>query len=430
MLEFIGILVFAFGLLFSIAWHELGHLGPAKKFGVRVTQYMVGFGPTLWSRKKGETEYGFKLIPMGGYIRMIGMFPPRADGTSRESLGRFGTMIESARDEALAEIQPGEEGRVFYNLSVPKKLVVMFGGPFMNLFLAFILFVGVFAGLGTPSPIPTVQETSACVPTDTNPTGIASVDGSCGDGEVTTAALLGLEVGDKITNINGVAINEWSDVATALQNLGGKESQVTFSRAGVNQTKQVKIATLNYTDEKGNAATRGYIGMAPQIIWEKQSPAVVPGVMGNMIKETFTRLFELPKLVAQTGLDLVQGNARNENGPVSIVGIGRISGEVAASGAMDPKGKAATLIELLASVNLLLFVFNMVPLLPLDGGHIAGALYEGIRRQIARITGRKKIPGPADTAKLLPVAYVVSLFLVAMSLVIVLADIFNPLNLS
>jgi membrane-associated protease RseP (regulator of RpoE activity) len=150
--------------------------------------------------------------------------------------------------------------------------------------------------------------------------------------------------------------------------------------------------------------------------------------MASMTKDMLTGLLEMPQMVVQTGVDMVSGNERDADGPVSVVGIGRISGDIAASGEMDTRAKAATLIELLASVNLLLFVFNMVPLLPLDGGHIAGALYEGIRRQLARIRGRKVLPGPADTAKLLPVAYVVSMFLVVMSVVIILADIFNPLS--
>lgn len=430
MLELFGILVFAGGLLFSIALHELGHLTPAKKFGVKVTQYMVGFGPTLWSKRKGETEYGFKAIPLGGYIRMIGMFPPRADGSSRaDSQGRFGTMIEDARQDALAEIEPGEESRAFYNLSVPKKLTVMFGGPFMNLVLAAALFTAVFSGFGLPKPVPTVQDISVCVPSDSNPTGIASVDGSCGDGEKTTAASLGLQPGDTIKSVNGQAIANWEDIAKSLADLAGKTVPVVVTRDGVDTTTSVLISTLQYTDEDGNPAERGFIGMSPSIAWETQSPTVVPRVMGTMMKETFTRLIDMPIMVVKTGVDMISGNDRDVNGPVSVVGIGRISGDIAASGAMDTKAKAATLVELLASVNLLLFVFNMVPLLPLDGGHIAGALFEGIRRQLARIRGRKVLPGPADTAKLLPVAYVVSMFLVMMSVVIILADVFNPLSL-
>lgn len=391
---------------------------------------MVGFGPTVWSRTKGETEYGVKAIPLGGYIRMVGMFPPNADGeATSDSRGRFGTMIEDARQDALAEIAPGEEDRAFYNLSVPKKLTIMFGGPFMNLVLAALLYVAVFAGFGMPQAIPTVAETSACVQSESNPSGIASVDGGCGEGAATTATLLGLQRGDELTNIDGHEIAKWSDVSASLQDIANKETKVTFVRDGQSITKTVVIAELKYTDENGQPASRGYIGMLPERIWVKESPAVVPGVMATMMKETFIRLFDMPNMVAQTGIDMIRGNDRNVDGPVSVVGIGRISGEIAATDYMDTRGKAATLVELLASVNLLLFVFNMVPLLPLDGGHIAGALFEGIRRQIARLKRHKILPGPADTAKLLPVAYVVSMFLVVMSVVIILADIFNPLHI-
>ena len=111
----LGIVLFAVGLLFSIAWHELGHLSTAKMFGIRVPQYMVGFGPTLFSKKKGDTEYGVKAIPFGGYIRMIGMFPPGPDGRMEaRSTSPWRGMIEDARSAAFEELQPGDEKRLFY----------------------------------------------------------------------------------------------------------------------------------------------------------------------------------------------------------------------------------------------------------------------------------------------------------------------------
>ena len=129
----LGVLFMATGIAVSIALHEVGHLVPAKRFGVRVTQYMVGFGPTMWSRRRGETEYGVKAIPLGGYIRMIGMFPPRKGddpGTVRvSSTGRFSQLVDEARAASLEEVRPGDENRVFYKLSVPKKVIVMLGGP-------------------------------------------------------------------------------------------------------------------------------------------------------------------------------------------------------------------------------------------------------------------------------------------------------------
>jgi membrane-associated protease RseP (regulator of RpoE activity) len=156
MWEIVGIVAFFLLILASIALHEIGHLVPAKKFGVKVTEYMVGFGPTLWSKRKGETSYGVKAIPVGGYIRMIGMLPPPKDapaGTARSmSTGRLALLVEDARRQSLEEIAPGDENRVFYKLPVHKRVIIMLGGPVMNLLLAFFLFAAVLVGIGVPQP--------------------------------------------------------------------------------------------------------------------------------------------------------------------------------------------------------------------------------------------------------------------------------------
>src|SRR5690606_31433280 len=130
------------GLMVSIGLHEVGHLVPAKRFGVRVGQYMIGFGRTVFSRRVGETEYGLKLIPLGGYISMAGMFPPeRRGGKPRTaSTGFFDTLVQDARTAAHEGIPAGQEDRVFYRLPVLKRIVIMLGGPFMNLVLAFVFF--------------------------------------------------------------------------------------------------------------------------------------------------------------------------------------------------------------------------------------------------------------------------------------------------
>src|SRR3954466_13288090 len=153
----LGIVVFVVGLLISIAWHELGHLSTAKLFGIRVPQYMVGFGPTIWSRHKGETEYGIKAIPLGGYIRMIGMFPPGKDGrVEARSTSPFRGMIEDAREAAFEELKPGDETRLFYTREPSKRVIVMFAGPFMNLVLAVAIFLGVMMTFGANMQTSTV----------------------------------------------------------------------------------------------------------------------------------------------------------------------------------------------------------------------------------------------------------------------------------
>ena len=435
MLTLVGILIFAIGLLASIALHELGHMAPAKKFGVKVPQYMVGFGPTLWSRKKGETEYGIKAIPLGGYIRMIGMFPPNPKGVQdRERLGRMGLMIEDAREEVLAEISPEDEPRTFYRLSVPKKLTVMFGGPFMNLVIATILFTISLSVIGRPEVTTTVSEVVACVPTSSNPSGIASTSGTCDGGVSTPAAEIGLTAGDQLLVVNDVEIATWSDLGTALSDQAGKVVDVTYlTSEGETVSKSVEVAALKsevFTDAgvaTGEFTTRGFLGISP-IFNLVQSPiSEVPGFMTSVTASSIAALFEFPARVLGLAGDLFTEAPRDPEGPVSVIGIGRISGEITSSETVPAIYKVGDLITLLASVNLFLFVFNMVPVLPLDGGHIAGALYEGARRQVARIR-RKPLPGPVDTAKMLPVAYAMSLVLLAMSAIVILADIFKPIS--
>jgi len=434
MLNLLGILIFAVGLLASIALHELGHMAPAKKFGVKVPQYMVGFGPTLWSRKKGETEYGIKGIPLGGYIRMIGMFPPNPKGVQdREHLGRMGLMIEDARNEVLAEIAPEDEHRTFYRLSVPKKLTVMFGGPFMNLVIATILFTISLSVIGRPEVTTTVSEVIACVPTSANPNGIASTSGTCDGGVSTPAAQIGLSAGDKLLSVNEVEISTWQDLGIALSDQAGNVVQVTYlTSTGETVTKNVEVAALESPvindsgDATGEFTIRGFLGVSPSFDLVQSPISEVPGFMTSVTASSIAALFEFPARVFGLAGDLFTEAPRDPEGPVSVIGIGRISGEIASSESVPAIYKVGDLITLLASVNLFLFVFNMVPVLPLDGGHIAGALYEGARRQIARVR-RKPLPGPVDTAKMLPVAYVMSLVLLAMSAIVILADIIKPI---
>jgi len=434
MLTLLGILIFAIGLLASIALHELGHMAPAKKFGVKVPQYMVGFGPTLWSRVKGETEYGLKGIPLGGYIRMIGMFPPNPKGVQDpESLGRMGEMIEAAREEVLAEIAPEDEPRTFYRLSVPKKLTVMFGGPFMNLVIATILFTISLSVIGRPVVSTTVREVVACVPTSANPNGIASTNGECEGGVSTPASEIGLTAGDKLLSVNGVEISAWEDLGTALSNEAGNVVDVTYlTSTGETVTKNVEVAALESPvfndsgDATGEFTIRGFLGVSPSFELEQSPVSEVPGFMATVTASSIAALMEFPDRVFGLAGDLFTEAPRDPEGPVSVIGIGRISGQITSSEEVPTIYKAGDLITLLASVNLFLFVFNMVPVLPLDGGHIAGALYEGARRQVARVR-RKPLPGPVDTAKMLPVAYAMSLVLLAMSAIVILADIIKPM---
>jgi len=343
-------------------------------------------------------------------------------------------MIETAREEVLSEISPEDEPRTFYRLSVPKKLTVMFGGPFMNLVVATILFTISLSVIGRPVVTTTVSEVVVCVPTSANPNGIASTSGTCDGGVSTPASEIGLTAGDKLLVVNDLEIASWEDLGTALGDQAGKVVQVTYlTSAGATVTKSVKVAAIEsevFTDTgepTGEFSTRGFLGVSPSFALEQSPVSEVPGFMTSVTASSISALFEFPARVFGLAGELFTDSPRDPEGPVSVVGIGRISGQITSSEAVPTVYKVGDLITLLASVNLFLFVFNMVPVLPLDGGHIAGALYEGARRQIARIR-RKPLPGPVDTAKMLPVAYAMSLVLLAMSAIVILADIIKPMS--
>jgi membrane-associated protease RseP (regulator of RpoE activity) len=421
----IGVLALVLALAFSIALHEIGHLAPAKKFGVKVTQYMIGFGPTLWSKKKGDTQYGVKAFLLGGYIRMIGMFPPGPDGTVRaSSTGRLGTLVEQARQESAAEIlEPGDEKRTFYRLSVPKKLVVMLGGPTMNLLIALVLFTVVFAGFGTPTPSTAVSSVTACVPT------VADPEGTCAAGSATPtgAAAAGVQVGDQIVSWDSVPVSQWPELSQAIRDSEPGDHEVTVIRDGREVVLDVPLTTVDGTLLGEGAQPRGFLGVSPVVELQPLPVSAVPGEMWAITVRSVQALMSFPAKMVGVTQAAFTDRARDPEGPVGVVGVSRISGEVASADA-PPTWRIAQFLAIVASLNLFLFLFNLLPVLPLDGGHVAGALYEGARRQVARVRGRPD-PGPVDVARMLPVAYTVALVLIAMSVVILWADIVKPIRL-
>jgi membrane-associated protease RseP (regulator of RpoE activity) len=415
----IGIVALLLALVVSIALHEIGHMVPAKKFGVKVTQYMVGFGPTLWSKTKGDTEYGFKAILLGGYIRMIGMYPPGSGKPSHH--GRMGTLIEQAREESAAEIGPGDENRTFYRLSAPKKLVVMLGGPTMNLLIAIVLFTIVYAGFGTPTPSTTVQSVTPCVPTAT------AQDGSCAAGsQPTGAAAAGLREGDQIVAWDGTSVSDWPQLSQAIRAAEPGDHEVTVIRDG---REVIVVAPLTMIDGTllGEEGSRGFLGVSPVINLEPMPVTAVPGQMWDISVRSAAALVSFPAKMVGVTQAAFTDQARDPEGPVGVVGVSRISGEVAAADA-PPSWRIAQFLAIVASLNLFLFLFNLIPILPLDGGHVAGALYEGARRQIAKLRGQPD-PGPVDVARMLPVAYTVAIVLIGMSVIILWADIVKPIRL-
>ncbi|WP_130013765.1 M50 family metallopeptidase [Serinicoccus sediminis] len=439
MLYLLGVLVVAVGIAASIALHEIGHLVPAKLFRVRVTQYMVGFGPTLWSRTRGETEYGIKAVPLGGYIRMIGMFPPRRgdDGKLRASSSNpVHLMVEQARQEALEEVGPQDQDRVFYRLPVWKRVVVMSGGPLMNLAISAVLITLLLTVQGVAVATPTVSAVAACANTDVT-------DDDCDGQPASPAAQAGFEVGDTIVSVDGTPVEDWAATTYAIQN-AGEQATFVVERDGTRQTLTADLVLRDrplmtaegepVLDEDGEPVFGevGFLGASPTVVNEPQPVTAVPAVVGEMFTGTAGIVLTLPQRMVDVSQAAFGAEERDPNGPMSVVGVGRVAGEVTQDGlnglVETAQERFWLLVSLLASLNMALFVFNLIPLLPLDGGHIAGALWEGLKKAWARLR-RRPDPGPVDTAAALPVAYAVALGLLGMTVLLVYADIVRPVQL-
>ncbi|AOR31790.1 zinc metalloprotease [Streptomyces fodineus] len=426
----LGIVVFAVGLLVSIAWHELGHLSTAKLFGIRVPQYMVGFGPTVWSRKKGDTEYGIKAVPLGGYIRMIGMFPPDDAGRiSARSTSPWRGMIEDARSAAFEELQPGDETRMFYTRKPWKRVIVMFAGPFMNLILAIGLFFTVLMGFGIPQQTTTVAAVSPCAIKQSE-----HRDTCRKSDPVSPAHQAGLKAGDKIVSFGGVRTNDWNTLSDLIRDSAGKNVAIVVDRKGRQQTLHATI-TENWVAKKdaGGRYVQGYVkagflGFSSATGVVKQDFGQSVTWMTDRVGDAVDSLAALPSKIPALW-DAAFGNApRQPDSPIGIVGAARITGEIATLD-IPASQQLANFVMLLAGFNLSLFLFNMLPLLPLDGGHIAGALWEALRRNLARVL-RRPDPGPFDVAKLMPVAYVVAGIFVCFTILVLIADVVNPVKIS
>lgn len=486
-LYIVGIILFLIGISISIGLHELGHLIPAKKFGVKVTHYMVGFGPTVFSFCRGETEYGIKALPLGGFIAMPGMYPPLKATTHRAEAGsggvaenaadtagddhlgdgpvegtanadvatdvplrprkqRRGRLFENtmadARDFSNQEIEPGEEHRTFYALNVPKRLVVMFSGPLVNLVLGIIIIGISLIGIGITTPTTTVQTVVECaVPASEAAQRPADQKKSCQDDDPLTPAWeAGIKPGDDITSVAGVSTDTWDELSSVIKDHAGERVDVEFTRDGATQSVTVPIIAHESArvDDKGQpvmnadgtpqTVTEGFFGVGP--VQERQPLPLseFPGAVWDQVTGVFHAIVTLPVKLVDIAEVATGSKERDAEGLVGMVGVGRIAGEIVSTDQLQIADKAQVGLGMLGSLNIFLFAFNMIPLLPLDGGHIAVGLYEGARRQINKIRGRGKI-GPFDTARLLPLTYVVIGLMLCMTALLVYVDLVKPVTL-
>ena len=444
----LGVVLFFTAILVSIGLHELGHMIPAKKFGGKVTQYFIGFGPTVWSKRVGETEYGVKAVPLGGYVKIVGMLPPGAeelvdsveideDGNRvqrirKSNTGLFTQLISDARAAEWELVGPEDSDRLFYKFPWWKKVVVMAGGPTVNILIAFFIFWGVFATYGQKSEEPTpgqpvVSTVSECI------LPVEEEGRACTEGDpLAPAAEAGLLPGDVITSFNGTEITSWDQLRELIRDNDDGVAAIGYLRDGEPRSgttsTTVEARPTSATDQTLRQV--GFLGVSPQthIVTETGGPLYTLGEMGHMTVDTAKALVHLPSKVWGVGKAILGIEERAKDSPVSIVGGGRLAGETVSHDEFNVQEKSVFLLMLIAGFNFFIGMFNFVPLLPLDGGHIASALWEAARRGVARLR-RLPDPGYVDAAKLLPVAYVVASALLVMGVVLIVGDLVVPLHI-
>ncbi|MBA2417328.1 MAG: site-2 protease family protein [Nocardioidaceae bacterium] len=427
----LGVVVFAVGVLVSIALHEVGHMYPAKRFGVKVTQYFVGFGRTVWSTRRGETEYGIKAFPLGGFVKLVGMLPPEPGGdptrVRKSNTGLFTQLVADARTAEYENVRPDEQDRLFYRKPWWQKLVVMTGGPLVNLVIALFLFAVVFMGIGAPMASTTIATVSDCAISDAE----AVAGRTCtADDPVTPAKRAGLQPGDTISSFNGQQVTGWPQLTQMIRANGDREATIGLQRDGVAVTETVNTSVLARVSLSDPDRTErvGFLGVTPTVGYVRQGPGFVLSTMGSYTKATGVAIIDLPqRMVAVTKAAF--GGVREQDGPMSVVGASRVAGEMVTADETTWTDRVYRILSLIAAVNLFVALFNFIPLLPLDGGHIVGALWEGLRRGWARVAGRPD-PGYVDVGKMLPVAYAVGALLLVMGVLLIYADIVNPVRFS
>lgn len=415
----IGVLVLAFALAVSIGLHEIGHMWPAKKFGVKVPKYMIGFGPKLWGINRGETEYGVRLLPLGGYVLLSGMNPPRNDQRNSKAMIWYKNMVEWARpDEDLA---PEEAHRSFYRLATWKKIVVMAGGPFMNLILGFLFAALALNVVGTWQVGTQVRSTYTCV---------AELSGqSCGANDyVLPAAQIGLQKGDRILEIGGQKVVKQADIKPLLEQFVGQSVDIKIDRNSsvLARTAEIRSVPVPIDSTSNRTEERPFLGVGFDFEFATQAPSETLKFASDSIVGTFNLIIHLPQQLVTSVGAIFGENQRDPNGAVSIVGIADIAGDVAVQNGEDFSSTLSVWLLMLAGLNFALFAFNMIPVLPLDGGHILIAMLSKFKAVGNRILKRPDT-GPIDLALFAPLTMFAWVVLMVMGITFIIADVIAPI---
>jgi membrane-associated protease RseP (regulator of RpoE activity) len=399
----IGIVVFVVSLVLSVTIHEAGHFLTAKKFGMKATQFFFGFGPTLWSFRRGETEYGVKAIPAGGFVKIVGMTP-------------------------LEEVPEADKPRAFYRQPAPQRAVVLAAGSFMHFAIGFVLLFVISSVVGEVVSTNTVANVSPCAPRS------ATAAGKCPKGAPPSPAKqVGLRPGDTILAVGGHRVHDFAEAGKLIRKRPGQRTAVRIKRHGRALTLHPTFAAEK-AGKDGAPGTHpgqkiGFFGFGSTERVVHYAPwtgvARAGDHFGQQVVGTFQGLGQIPQIVPDLFASTFGHQARNPRGVSSVVGIARLTGEASASTA-PLADQIDLMLGIIVAYNVFIGIFNLFPLLPLDGGHLAVLGFEKARSGIFRVVGRRD-PGRVDLVKLLPTAYLVFAVIVGVSLLAVFADIVNPI---
>lgn len=376
--------------------HEFGHYYFAKRYGMKVTEFFLGFGKRIWSTVRGETEFGLKAIPAGGYCRIEGM---------------------TIHDQ----MPEGEAQRAFVIASTPKKLVVLGAGSVSHFIIALLMIFISLAGIGASSLSTTVKEVVPCV---------SGTDVCKASDPISPSAKAGLKAGDTIIAIDGkkTTQNNFTIDLEQIRLNPGKTFTFTVERDG--QELDLVVTPVNRTVD---GFTYQYVGMAlEESVFRQPIFIAIKGsgeITWYMIRESVKALFKLPSMIPSLVSETFGDKPRDPNGPVGIVGVARASGDITSSSSIPINNQIALFLLMIASLNVFVGIFNLLPLLPLDGGHMAVATADAIRYRYAALRGREK-PAPIDINKLTPITIMVFVLLVGLTVLLLIADIVNPVNLN
>jgi membrane-associated protease RseP (regulator of RpoE activity) len=398
----LGALLFVVALLASIVLHEAGHMVCARWSGGKVTEFFVGFGAKLWSFRRGETEYGVKAIPAGGYVKIVGMTD-------------------------LDEVEPGDEDRALKNKPARKRLLTLSAGSLVHFLIALGLFflIPIAFGIQKADTTAKIGDVAACMAPDGTTSGCDAAT------QPSPAAKAGLQAGDVITSVNGTPIKDFDQLTKVLHALpSGTPATVDFKDLnGAARTTMVVPVHANSVQLDPNTGATGpasLIGLRQNSYTQHLNPISAVKYTGtefwSVLKGTFSGLVSIPGSIPKLFTSTVDHTQRSADSPMSVVGIAEVTGSVIGAAGF------AGFFGLVASVNVFVGVFNLLPILPLDGGHIAVLLYEEARKRVYRLL-RKPAPDRVDLNKLLPVAYAFLLVFGGLMILLLAADITNPIKL-